>query len=467
MASPFGSLNSPSSRSSPPPIVSPVKRQYRASPSSSPDPARDTESSSPRVLRTKLSSSSNRNGGGEEVRLELNLQDVRGAKEVRVECVTPSTPPEQQLEALVGLGVGLSGASGLKEEGEEHQDGSTQTATAERQQMELMQMSVDKQVLLAKLCSQAWTSEYNTLKRAVAAAAHEAVQQQARPPPSYPSLPRVPSVPAFVAQAAFHARPAHDRPPLPPRAASDSVARAAPSTPSSAALPSASTALTPIISNFTFDPSTPSTSALPTPVSSGLVAPSPATPSATAVSNLLADLVQGEPVKVQKTTHETVVVSETLPVQPPEPCISGLLPGMRVVNGVAVKTSISHPINISPLVPPELLPYLSSQLFPTLSSSSSSSSASSASTLSSSTPFLLRPTSSTDLLTLSTSSTLPPSPTTPPPKLGNFVLSSCPGKKVRMNGEPIKGGRGAICRDVVVDLRRARDEYGVRVVVCC
>ena len=51
--------------------------------------------------------------------------------------------------------------------------------------------------------------------------------------------------------------------------------------------------------------------------------------------------------------------------------------------------------------------------------------------------------------------------------LGNFVLSSCPGKKVRMNGEASKGGRGAICRDVTLDLARARDEYGVRLVICC
>jgi len=36
-----------------------------------------------------------------------------------------------------------------------------------------------------------------------------------------------------------------------------------------------------------------------------------------------------------------------------------------------------------------------------------------------------------------------------------------------MNGEPKQGGRGAICRDVATDLRRARDDYNVRLVVCC
>lgn len=39
-------------------------------------------------------------------------------------------------------------------------------------------------------------------------------------------------------------------------------------------------------------------------------------------------------------------------------------------------------------------------------------------------------------------------------KVGNFLLSSCPGKKVRLTG-PVKG-RGAICRDLKVDLERIR-----------
>lgn len=59
--------------------------------------------------------------------------------------------------------------------------------------------------------------------------------------------------------------------------------------------------------------------------------------------------------------------------------------------------------------------------------------------------------------------------------VGNFMLSSCPGKKVRMEAvtqaQAIKlaatgGGRSAICRDVVMDLGRAKDE-GVGVVICC
>lgn len=51
---------------------------------------------------------------------------------------------------------------------------------------------------------------------------------------------------------------------------------------------------------------------------------------------------------------------------------------------------------------------------------------------------------------------------------GNFYLSSCPGKKVRLEGDqPRTGARGAICRSVQVDLERAAKNFGVRLVVCC
>ncbi|KAG1745369.1 uncharacterized protein EDB91DRAFT_1345701 [Suillus paluster] len=49
-------------------------------------------------------------------------------------------------------------------------------------------------------------------------------------------------------------------------------------------------------------------------------------------------------------------------------------------------------------------------------------------------------------------------------KLGNLMLSSCPGKKVRLTG-PVRG-RSAVCRDLDADLRRIR-EAGARCVVCC
>jgi len=52
--------------------------------------------------------------------------------------------------------------------------------------------------------------------------------------------------------------------------------------------------------------------------------------------------------------------------------------------------------------------------------------------------------------------------------LGNLFLSSCPGKKVRLTGPIVDGGRGAICRDLKTDLERFVSEpLSVRTVVCC
>lgn len=48
--------------------------------------------------------------------------------------------------------------------------------------------------------------------------------------------------------------------------------------------------------------------------------------------------------------------------------------------------------------------------------------------------------------------------------MGNLLLSSCPGKKVRLTG-PVRG-RGAICRDLGLDLMRIR-QLGVGAIVCC
>jgi protein-tyrosine phosphatase len=48
--------------------------------------------------------------------------------------------------------------------------------------------------------------------------------------------------------------------------------------------------------------------------------------------------------------------------------------------------------------------------------------------------------------------------------IGNLLLSSCPGKKVRLTG-PVRG-RGAICRDLGLDLLRIR-QLGVSAIVCC
>ncbi|TRM69678.1 protein-tyrosine phosphatase-like protein [Schizophyllum amplum] len=57
-----------------------------------------------------------------------------------------------------------------------------------------------------------------------------------------------------------------------------------------------------------------------------------------------------------------------------------------------------------------------------------------------------------------------PTPTTPTFMLGNLFMSSCPGKKVRLQG-PVRG-RSGVCRDLQTDLRRMRD-LGVGCVICC
>ncbi|GLB37237.1 putative protein tyrosine/serine/threonine phosphatase activity [Lyophyllum shimeji] len=48
--------------------------------------------------------------------------------------------------------------------------------------------------------------------------------------------------------------------------------------------------------------------------------------------------------------------------------------------------------------------------------------------------------------------------------IGNLLLSSCPGKKVRLQG-PVKG-RSGVCRDLDTDLRRMKD-LSVGCIICC
>ncbi|KAI4526063.1 phosphatases II [Schizophyllum commune Loenen D] len=58
----------------------------------------------------------------------------------------------------------------------------------------------------------------------------------------------------------------------------------------------------------------------------------------------------------------------------------------------------------------------------------------------------------------------PLTPSTPTFMLGNLFMSSCPGKKVRLQG-PVRG-RSGVCRDLRTDLRRMRD-LGVGCIICC
>ncbi|OWZ76425.1 hypothetical protein C365_04571 [Cryptococcus neoformans Bt85] len=141
------------------------------------------------------------------------------------------------------------------------------------------------------------------------------------------------------------------------------------------------------------------------------------------------------------------------------------------VFGVVVKTSESHPIIISPFFPKDLLRILAEHLVLPPGGGRK--------------PLLLGSKLDVPSLLLSYSPEMPFPPScsmrnqsqsaqTQPlsnsyqaprvPALGNLLLSSCPGKRLRMEG-PSKG-RGPVCRDLATDLKRIKGE-GVGCLVCC
>ncbi|KAK2467790.1 hypothetical protein APHAL10511_000085 [Amanita phalloides] len=129
----------------------------------------------------------------------------------------------------------------------------------------------------------------------------------------------------------------------------------------------------------------------------------------------------------------------------------------------SVKTSVSHPLNISPIIPPDLIAIISSRLAlsttPTLFSIP----------LSFSLDHLLTCHSRSGRACLES---VEPDLTVDDPAiaraplglLGNLFLSSCPGKKVRLDGPT--GGRSGVCRDIVIDMQRIKD-LGVGCIICC
>ncbi|KAJ7350247.1 protein-tyrosine phosphatase-like protein, partial [Mycena albidolilacea] len=182
---------------------------------------------------------------------------------------------------------------------------------------------------------------------------------------------------------------------------------------------------------------------------------------------------------------------------------------------VPLKTSSTHPINISTMIPFELLPLISSHLLlssgPTvfdipssftldrltatqhhdhtipppppppstqtfvtqLRTRSAVSEALKAAISTAVAPAAALPTLHANSSTLSLSLTVTvaleekPAPQLPPEPtftIGNIFLSSCPGKKVRLQG-PVKG-RSGVCRDLHADMRRMKD-LGVGCIICC
>ncbi|WVQ84882.1 hypothetical protein IAT38_007045 [Cryptococcus sp. DSM 104549] len=134
------------------------------------------------------------------------------------------------------------------------------------------------------------------------------------------------------------------------------------------------------------------------------------------------------------------------------------------VFGVVVKTSDTHPIIISPFFPAELLPVLAQHIVVPPPPGP----------FSRQRPLVLKSRIDVPSLLLSFVPPMPPAGQSPFPReslgqagpysLGNMLLSSCPGKRLRMDG-PSKG-RGPVCRDLATDLRRIKNE-GVGGLVCC
>ncbi|KAL7418272.1 hypothetical protein Q5752_006728 [Cryptotrichosporon argae] len=123
--------------------------------------------------------------------------------------------------------------------------------------------------------------------------------------------------------------------------------------------------------------------------------------------------------------------------------------------GHVVKTSTTHPIIISPFIPPELLSVLAQHMVRTPTGWSSNLDV----------PSMLlaySPPASPGLVPSPIRSSF--APESVDRRIGNVLLSSCPGKRLRMDG-PVKG-RGPVNRDLRTDLRRIRGE-GVGCLVCC
>ncbi|KAF7362046.1 Phosphatases II [Mycena venus] len=195
--------------------------------------------------------------------------------------------------------------------------------------------------------------------------------------------------------------------------------------------------------------------------------------------------------------------------------------GASTPTSVPLKTSSTHPINISAMIPFELIPLISSHLLlssgPTvfdipssftldrltvaqhqnhnippippppappstqtvvtqLRTRSAVSEALKAAINTAVAPATGLPTLHSNSSTLSLSLTVTvaldeksaPAAPLPQPEstfmIGNIFLSSCPGKKVRLQG-PVKG-RSGVCRDLHADMRRMKD-LGVGCIVCC
>jgi protein-tyrosine phosphatase len=183
---------------------------------------------------------------------------------------------------------------------------------------------------------------------------------------------------------------------------------------------------------------------------------------------------------------DDMVVDDSTPVFSEEPAalppsMSASVPNLRMVSatvsGHVIKTSETHPIIISPFIPTEIMSTLGKYLvtIPTdankplvlnsdidvpslLLSCAPPNQCPSEAGLVGTTMF------SSGQKTLIKNLYRPSNGSRQSTRLGNLLLSSCPGKRLRMDG-PVKG-RGPVCRDLRADMRRIKGE-GVGAIVCC
>ncbi|ORY48828.1 hypothetical protein BCR35DRAFT_310840 [Leucosporidium creatinivorum] len=460
------------------PRPSPTKRAL-SSPNSSPPLGYNGQQESPRVLRTKLSSCRDVT---ESMGLETNASSQGEEGMMCVRDGTPATPPEPASvgrQGLIGLGVGLPQEETIAAEMVTNDEGATQTKTAQEQQRQLLQMPVELHQALAKLSSQHHAPNPPSYRRR----RHPLSSLFAPPRPPAPPLPLPISIPAAPAPAPS------TRPPI-LRAATNwpsifrpviNLANSVTSTPtdrSRSSTPPVSTSTSKSTAELQVRGATPSTSLTPTLAnlafdsSSSTPLNGPRTPQDDSpTKDIAAALQDALKSNLDRTGEVNAVPEEREPTPPPAPVFkapahaqppppmattNGLLPGMKIINGVAVKTSVSHPMNISALVPPEYLARFAQAIFTDSSSTPSSSTSKPKSPLM----------DSTSLVSNSNSSSAPSPFLLARPPIGDLwdllstALPTAEGTALPLNPE------SAICRDVSLDLGRAKEE-GVGLVVCC
>ncbi|KAF7321484.1 Phosphatases II [Mycena kentingensis (nom. inval.)] len=147
------------------------------------------------------------------------------------------------------------------------------------------------------------------------------------------------------------------------------------------------------------------------------------------------------------------------------------------VYGPHIKTSDTHPLSISSILPPTYIALISQflrssslplQIPPSYTLPSVVLSQQRVDSPQLFVPPLRNNATLSEELTAAINAAVALDEKSPPPEptltLGNLLLSSCPGKKVRLQG-PVKG-RSGVCRDLDADMLRI-SKLSVRCIVCC